>query len=73
VDRRTLERWRQWWLQQFARGRPWRSARGRFIPPPDERTLPWSLWRSFGDDDPKPLLDLLRFLVPWTTHAAPEN
>lgn len=73
VDRRTLERWRQWWLQEFAQGRPWRSARGRFFPPPDEATLPWSLWRSFGDDGEKSLLDLLRFLVPWTTCAAPEN
>lgn len=73
VDRRTLERWRQWWLQEFAQGRPWRSARGRFLPPPEEATLPWSLWRSFGDAGPKPLLDLLRLLVPWTTRAAPGN
>lgn len=73
VDRRTLERWRQWWLQQFARGRLWRGTRGRFFPPPAETTLPWSLWRSFGDAGSKPLLDLLRFLVPWTTRAAPEN
>jgi hypothetical protein len=73
VDRRTLERWRAWWLQDFAPGRPWRTARGRFLPPPDEATLPWSLWLSFGHAGQKPLLDLLRFLVPWSTRAAPGN
>jgi hypothetical protein len=72
VDRRTLERWRQWWLQHFAPGRPWRAARGRFLPPaPDPATLPWSLWRCFGDDGEKSLLALLRFLTPWSTRAAP--
>jgi hypothetical protein len=73
VDRRTLERWRAWWLQDFAPGRPWRTARGRFLPPPDETTLPWSLWRCFGRAGPTPLLDLLRFLVPWSTGAALGN
>jgi hypothetical protein len=73
VDGRTLERWRAWWLQDFAPGRPWRTARGRFLPPPGEATLPWSLWRSFGDDGEKSLLDLLRFLTPWSTRAVPGN
>ncbi len=73
VDRRTLERWRAWWLQHFARGRTWQAARGLFLPPPDAATLPWSLWRCFGGDGEKSLLDLLRFLVPWTTRAASGN
>jgi len=73
VDRRTLERWRAWWLQDFTPGRLWQAARGLFIPPPDEGTLPWSLWMSFGDGGQKPLLDLLRFLTPWSTRAAPGN
>ena len=73
VDARTLERWRAWWLQDFAPGRPWRTARGRFLPPPGEATLPWSLWRSFGDDGEKSLLELLRFLTPWSTRAVPGN
>ncbi len=73
VDRRTLERWRTWWLQQFAKGRSWRAARGHFMPPPAEASLPWSLWRCFGGEGDKSLLDLLRFLVPWTTRAAPGN
>ncbi|HOW80492.1 MAG TPA: hypothetical protein PK406_13680 [Verrucomicrobiota bacterium] len=73
VDRRTLARWRAWWLQHFAQGRSWRAARGRFWPAPDEATLPWSLWLSFGDDGGKSLLDLLRFLTPWSTRPAPGN
>ena len=73
VDRRTLERWRAWWLEHFAAGRQWQTARGLFVSPPDVATLPWSLWLSFGEGGLKPLLDLLRFLVPWTTRAAPGN
>jgi len=73
VDRRTLERWRAWWLERFAQGRPWRAARGRFLPPPDEATLPWSLWQCFGGDGEKSLLDLLRFLVPWTIRMTSGN
>jgi hypothetical protein len=36
-------------------------------------TLPWSLWRCFGHAGQKPLLDLLRFLTPWSTRALPAN
>lgn len=70
VDRRTLERWREWWRDHFARSAPWRTQRGRFMPPPDEATLPWSLWQRFGVGE-SPLLDMLRFLRPWSTGAAP--
>ncbi|MDO8545093.1 MAG: hypothetical protein Q7S40_32035 [Opitutaceae bacterium] len=54
VDRRTLERWRSWWLEQFAPGRDWRAARAQFMPPLDEAALPWSLWNRFTahHDDP---------------------
>jgi hypothetical protein len=40
------------------------------MPPPDEATLPWSLWQRFGVGE-SPLLDMLRFLRPWSTGAAP--
>ena len=73
MDRRTLERWREWWLEQFASGRPWRLARARFMPLLDEATLPWSLWTRFGEHGSTPLLDLLRFLTPWSTRVAPAN
>ena len=73
VERRTLERWREWWLQQFASGRPWRLARARFMPLLDEATLPWSLWTRFCEHGSTPLLELLRFLTPWSTPTAPGN
>jgi hypothetical protein len=73
VDRRTLERWRDWWLEEFAPGRLWRVARARLMPPVEEATLPWSLWERFRKKPKKPLLKLLRFLVPWSTREAPLN
>jgi hypothetical protein len=71
VDRRTLERWRAWWLEEFAPSRLWRAVRARFMPQLDEATLPWSLWSRFTGDGDEPLLDLLRLLRPWSTRAAP--
>lgn len=82
VDRRTLERWRRWWLEQFAPSRFWRVApvcvlgtgrRARLVPPVDEATLPWSLWARFTGNWDDPLLGLLRFLTPWSTRAAPPH
>lgn len=71
VDRRTLERWRVWWRDHFVRSVPWRTERGRFVPPPDETKLPWSLWQRFTTHGGEPLLDLLRFLTPWSIGAVP--
>ena len=73
VDRRTLERWRRWWREQFAPSRSWRVARARLMPPVDEATLPGSLWERFCGNREDPLLGLLRFLVPWSTRQAPGN
>jgi hypothetical protein len=46
-DRRTLERWRQWWLTTFVQSSFWKGARARFMPPLCQRTLPASLCLSF--------------------------
>lgn len=70
VDRRTVERWRQWWLESFVRRSFWRSARARFVPPVDEATVPWSLCRRFDC-----LVEVLKFLAPlsrppvWAEHV----
>lgn len=64
IDRRTLERWRQWWLDSFVRSRFWRAVRARFIPPVCEGTLPWSLCLGFQAERRDRLLELLRFLAP---------
>ena len=69
VDRRTLERWRQWWLNAFVQSGFWKIARARFMPLVSEMALPWSLLERFGLPESERLLDLLKFLAPITTPA----
>lgn len=70
IDRRTLERWRQWWLVTFLESSFWREARARFMPPLCRKTMPLSLCRSFEVERRDRLLDLLKFLAPITTPSA---
>jgi hypothetical protein len=70
LDRRTLERWRQWWLDNFVRSPFWKGARARFMPPLCEKTLPLSLCLSFEVQRRDRLLALLQFLSPLTAPAA---
>jgi transposase-like protein len=66
VDRRTLERWRDWWTQQIPKTPFWGALRGRFDRPIDESTLPASLLERIAgasdEDRLRRLLDLLRDL-----------
>jgi hypothetical protein len=71
LDRRTLERWREWWLNAFVQGSFWKAARARFMPLVCEKTLPLSLCHAFGIDRLDRLLDLLKFLSPITTASIP--
>ena len=48
IDRRTLERWRQWWLESFVQEPYWKLARAAFMPPLCQETLPLSLARAFA-------------------------
>jgi hypothetical protein len=75
IDRRTLQRWRQWWLESFVRTRFWKAQRGRFIAPVCEATLPRSLVQRFGVglERRERLLDLLRFLAPLTAPGPLED
>jgi hypothetical protein len=70
IDRRTLERWRQWWLDNFVRSSFWKAARARFLPALCEKTLPLSLCLSFEVERRDRLLALLQFLTPLTTPRA---
>jgi hypothetical protein len=70
IDRRTLERWRQWWLVTFLESSFWREARARFMPPLCHKTMPLSLCQSFEVQRRDRLLDLLKFLAPITTPIA---
>ena len=68
VNRRTLERWRRWWQDEFPCSRFWRWASGRFALPVEGRGLPLSLLESFsqvGEDERT--VQLLRFMLPLTT------
>lgn len=67
IDRRTLERWRAWWLETFVQSSFWKAARARFMPLICEKTLPLSLCQAFQLDRRDRLLELLRFLSPLTT------
>jgi len=67
VDRRTLERWRQWWLNEFVRSRCWQALRAMFAVPPKETTLPWSLYVALRELWPDGLLATLDKLAPMTT------
>jgi hypothetical protein len=67
VSRRTVERWREWWLKGFTRSPFWKAARGQLRMPIDEITLPLSLLKAFSGDDGQTILaDFLRFILPLT-------
>ena len=71
IDRRTLERWRQWWLGLFVESSFWKEARARFMPPLCPQSLPWSLCLKFEVEERRDrLLELLKYLSPITTPAA---
>ena len=70
VDRRTLLRWRDFWLELFPKSRAWREARGLLMPPVDIGRLPYSLAERFGAIARRVKLGrLLSFLSPVTVPA----
>lgn len=72
VARRTVERWREWWLHTFVQSPFWNASRARFSPPIDPKTLPQSLCEAFGVEERRDrLLELLKFLSPITTGSIP--
>ena len=58
VPVRTLQRWCQWWSQQFPLTALWQAHCARFMPPVDTALCPASLLERFAASD-----TLLRFLV----------
>lgn len=67
VSRRTLERWRRWWLKVFPHSPFWRGARGRLRSPVGCDELPASLLERFGrPGESECALGALRFLAPLT-------
>jgi hypothetical protein len=62
VSRRTLERWRRWWLEWFAVTPLWNALRGRLAAPVDLTRLPVSLLERFSGEPGEQLVALLRQL-----------
>ena len=70
IDRRTLARWRAWWLSTFTDGPFAMVVPATFIPPVDIASLPASLLDRFAGDIAGQLTSLLRFLEPLTGGAS---
>jgi hypothetical protein len=69
IDKRTLARWRAWWLENFADSRFWKGTRGRFMPRLDEAVLPLSLVEAFQAKRRDGMARLLQFISPITVPA----
>jgi len=70
ICRRTLERWRQWWADEFTRTSFWQSAKGWLAQPLENETLPASLLECFQKPTHQErTIDLLRFILPVTTSS----
>jgi len=68
VSRRTLERWRQWWMEEFTRTAFWRWAKGRLAVSVEKSRLPLSLLECFQKPTAEQkTIDLLRFILPLTS------
>ena len=68
VSRRTLERWRRWWVEEFTETAFWRSAMGRLAAPVEKSGLPLSLLECFQKaTEHEKTMDLLRFILPLTS------
>lgn len=63
VSRRTVARWRLWWLASFTATPFWRARSAELMPPIDTRRLPASLLERFAGDARAQLVGILRFLA----------
>ena len=65
IDRRTLERWRRWWVEEFLSTDLWSELAGQLARPASTRELPRSLFeRVGGADEQERLQRFLRMLAP---------
>ena len=65
---RTLQRWRQWWAEEFPLRPLWQAACARFMPPVTDR-FPTSLLERFVGQGAEAMTHLLLFLAPLTIRA----
>jgi len=64
VTRRTLERWRKWWLEIFSTTPLWKATKGRLAEPVTEARLPASLLERFDGTPSQQLIAMLKLLSP---------
>jgi len=64
VSRRTLERWRRWWLEIFRTTPAWKEAQGRFASRLEASRLPDSLLERFTGELEDRLVAALKLLLP---------
>jgi hypothetical protein len=69
IDRRTLVRWRRWWLATFA-GPFQPIVMAAFMPPPELTGVPGTLLDRFLGDAAAKVIHLLRLLAPLTGGAS---
>jgi hypothetical protein len=70
VDRRTVARWRTWWLARFTATPFWRAVSSVIMPPVDAARLPAALLERFAGDAAQQLIAFLSFLGPITGGAS---
>jgi len=70
---RTLQRWRQWWVQEFPLTPLWQAACARFMPPVAGDLFPAGLLERFAGQTGEALMRLLVFLSPITVRPVALN
>jgi hypothetical protein len=73
VSRRTLERWRHWWLELFTVTPLWKELRGRLSTPVDLERLPASLLERFAGGLHEQLVAMLKQLSPLSVPSPPST
>jgi len=63
AERRTLERWRRWWVERVGPSRVFEIGRADFMPPPSAAELPQSLLDAFVGVASERLLHALSWLA----------
>jgi hypothetical protein len=69
IARRTLQRWRAWWHEQFPLTPLWGSTCARFMPPVAAQQLPGELLERFTGAAHEALMRLLVWLSPVTVRG----
>jgi len=74
VPARTIQRWRNWWVEQFPLTPLWQATCARFMPPVALGQLPAGLIERFEGAATESFMRLLIFLSPLTvSHPATLN